>query len=98
MLNSIVRLGFILIVSVVAAPVLDPLFQALPPAFVVLVLVFSVVSMLVWAFRGILSLLVGGNAADHVVGSLTADMIKAVLKFPFWLLRVVFTGLRALIR
>lgn len=76
--------GFFLL-SILLAPFFSALFDALPWWVCLLVTVFFVLSIC----RAVIRLMIGGRASDHVVGALTADVIRMCFRalfFPFRLL------------
>ena len=74
---------------VILPVVLAPLFDLLPGWVLACLLVFFVLGLL----RTLLQLLIGRSSANHTVGILVADVLRATLLAPFcllgWLVRAV---------
>jgi hypothetical protein len=80
-------LGFLLLLMLL--PVIGPLFDAFLTAVPWWLVVLVVGGLLMWVVRAALSVLVGREAAAHVVGALVAEAIKAVFKLLFLPVRVI---------
>lgn len=75
----------------VLSPIIDELVGGLSPWLQLLLLAFLGLASL----RGVLSLLIGGGAADHVVGRLTYDLLRLPFRAARGLVRVATVLLRA---
>lgn len=73
------------ILMTIVPPFLEPLLSSLPWWVLVLGAGFFLLAM----FRQISSLLLGRSAANHMVGVLAADLVKALIFFPATVLRWV---------
>ena len=74
----------------VLAPFVEALFGELPPWVSLVVLAFVGLSIL----KGLAALLIGPRAADHMAGSLAADIVRIVVGMLFFPLRVAWWALR----
>lgn len=73
------------------APFFDSLFDAIPSWLFLLMLPIVAVIVIRWLVR----LVIGERAADHLVGTLVADVIRAIVVFPFRLLGLLFRRQRS---
>jgi hypothetical protein len=70
----------------ISAPFFDALFDALPGWLFLLMLPILAIMVIRWLVR----LVIGERAADHLVGSLAADVCRAVFLLPFRVLGLLF--------
>ena len=69
----------------------DALFDALPSWLFLLMLPILAIVVIRWLVR----LVIGERAADHLVGSLAADLVRALVLFPFRVLGFLFRKQRS---
>jgi hypothetical protein len=74
----------------VLSPFIEALFGELPPWVSFVVLAFVGLAIL----RGLAALLIGERAADHMTGSLAADVVRFVVGMLFFPLRAVWWAIR----
>jgi hypothetical protein len=79
-----------LILMALLSPLIESLFSALPLWISTLLLI--VIGF--WLLRGVVSLILGARATDHVVGILAADVIRMIFRMMFWPLRLLTEMLR----
>jgi len=72
------------------APFVEALFGELPPWVSLVILAFIGLAIL----RGLAALLIGQRAADTMVGSLAADVVRIVVGILFFPLRVAWWAFR----
>jgi hypothetical protein len=70
----------------VTAPFFDALFDGLPTWLFLLTLPVLLVLVIRWLVR----MVIGQRAADHLVGTLAADLIRAIILLPFRILGLLF--------
>jgi len=75
-------------------PFLEPIFSIMPNWIFILILVLLAFSM----FRSLVVLLTGKEATDHMVGSLTADVVRFLFLAPFKMIRGLIRWLVNLFR
>ena len=68
------------------APLFDALFDALPSWLFVLMIPILIIVVIRWLVR----LVIGQRAADHMIGSLAADLVRATIVFPIRLIGLIF--------
>lgn len=81
-------LGIVLVL--LAGPLLDALFQALPLWLLILVLVW----LGLYLFRSLLAIFIGERAAAEAVGSLAADVIRFGFRLLFLPARILWRAMR----
>ena len=74
----------------VLSPFIEALFGELPPWVSLVILAFIGLAIL----RGLAALLIGQRAADHMTGSLAADVVRVVVGMLFFPLRAVWWAIR----
>ena len=74
----------------VLVPFVEALFGELPPWVSLVVLAFVGLAIL----KGLAALLIRPRAADHMTGSLAADIVRIVVGMLFFPLRVAWRALR----
>ena len=79
-----------LLMSLMLGPFVEAVFDFLPAWVSLLVLLFVVVAVL----RGLLSLLLGQGAADHMIGSLVVELVKGLFSLLLLPLRLIVMALR----
>jgi hypothetical protein len=67
-------------------PVIEALFSALPAWMSLLLLA----GMGFWCFQAIVTTVIGRRAADHMIGSLAADLVRLSVKAAFLPLRLAW--------
>jgi len=82
-------LGMVLLFPILA-PFVEALFGELPPWVSLVILAFIGLAIL----RGLAALLIGQRAADTMVGSLAADVVRIVVGTLFFPLRVAWWAFR----
>lgn len=70
----------------ISGPFFDSLFDSLPTWIFLLMLPILAIVIIRWLVR----LVIGERAADHLVGSLAADLIRGIIVFPFRVLGLLF--------
>lgn len=82
-------LGMVLLFPILA-PFVEALFGELPPWVSLVIFAFIGLAIL----RGLAALMIGQRAADTMVGSLAADVVRIVVGMLFFPLRVTLWALR----
>jgi hypothetical protein len=75
----------------ISGPFFDALFDSLPTWLFLLALAVLAIMVIRWLMRMVL----GGRAADHMIGSLAADLVRAIVLFPFRVLGLLFRRQRS---
>ncbi|MCU1264378.1 MAG: hypothetical protein JWM21_696 [Acidobacteria bacterium] len=70
----------------ISGPFFDAIFDSLPTWIFLLMLPIAAILVIRWLVR----LVIGERAADHLVGSLAADLCRGLILLPFRLLGFLF--------
>jgi hypothetical protein len=79
-----------LVLSIVLAPFIEALMTELPAWFSLLILLALGFGIL----RGLVALLIGRRATDHMTGTLAADAVRLFFRLLFLPLRLIWGGTR----
>jgi hypothetical protein len=75
-----------LVLMLLTQPLIDALIDALPGWILLLLLV----GLVWWIFRAVAGMLLGREAAGHMIGTLAADGVRFLLRAIFWVLALPF--------